>query len=163
MTIAVGDTLPNEHLLRIGKDGPETVSVADLTAGKLVALFAVPGAFTPTCHQHHLPSFVRTREGLARKGVHAIVCIAVNDPFVVDAWGTATGAHAAGIEMMADPAGTFTKALGLAFDVPQAGLWGRSRRCAMLVEDGVVRVFRLEDTPGVCEATTGEALLAAAG
>lgn len=163
MTIAVGDTLPNEHLLRIGKDGPEVVSVADLTAGRLVALFAVPGAFTPTCHQHHVPSFVRTSQQLALKGVHDIVCIAVNDPFVVHAWGEATGARAVGIEMMADPAGTFTKALGLAFDFPQAGLWGRSKRYAMLVEDGVVRVFHLEETPGVCELTTGEALLAAAG
>ncbi|MBC7157320.1 MAG: peroxiredoxin [Rhodobacteraceae bacterium] len=161
MTISVGDRLPQATLRRIGDDGPEPVELSALTAGRKVVLFAVPGAFTPTCHSAHVPSFIRTRDAFAEKGVDEILCVAVNDPFVMKAWGEATGATAAGITMLSDADSSFTTAIGMAFDAPPAGLLARSKRYAMLVEDGVVRVLNVEAGPGVCEASAGEGLLAA--
>lgn len=161
MTISVGDKLPTATLLRLGEKGPEELGIESLTKGRKVVIFAVPGAFTPTCHSAHVPSFMRTKDGFAAKGVQEIICVSVNDPFVMKAWGEATGATAAGISMLADGAGAFTKALGLAFDAPPAGLIGRSKRYAMLVEDGVVKLLHLEESPGTCEISAGEALLAA--
>lgn len=161
MSISEGDRLPEASLIRLGANGPEQVETAALTQGRKVILFAVPGAFTPTCHSAHVPSFVRTKDQLAAKGVDEIVCVAVNDPFVMKAWGEATGATAAGIGMLSDGTGAFTRALGLEFDRPEAGLMGRSKRYAMLVEDGVVKVLHLESAPGVCEVSGGEAMLAA--
>ena len=159
MTISVGDRLPEGQFIRLGAKGPEAVTVADLTAGRKVVIFAVPGAFTPTCHSAHVPSFIRTHAALAAKGVDEIVCVSVNDPFVMKAWGEATGASAAGISMLSDADGSFAKALGLSFDGAPAGLFGRSRRYAMLVEDGVVKVLNLEQSPGTCELSGGEAML----
>ncbi|MGY6534870.1 MAG: redoxin family protein [Pararhodobacter sp.] len=160
MTISVGDKLPEATLGRIGANGPEQISTTDLTAGRKVIIFAVPGAFTPTCHSAHVPSFIRTKDALTEKGVDEIVCVSVNDPFVMQAWGAATGADKAGISMMADGTGAFTKALGLDFDAPPVGLMGRSKRYAMLVEDGTVTVLNLEESPGTCELSGGEAMLA---
>jgi glutaredoxin/glutathione-dependent peroxiredoxin len=161
MTISVGDRLPDASFVRIGASGPEQIALGPLVAGRKVVIFAVPGAFTPTCHSAHVPSFIRTRDGFAAKGVDEIVCVSVNDPFVMRAWGEATGATAAGITMLADPASAFTTAVGLAFDAPPVGLLARSRRYAMLVEDGVVTALHLEASPGTCETSAGEALLAA--
>ena len=161
MTISTGDALPDGTLIKLGEQGPEAVSVADLTKGKRVVIFAVPGAFTPTCSSAHVPSFVRTKAGFAEKGIDTIVCVSVNDPFVMKAWGEATGANAAGIHMLGDTDGAFTAALGLSFDAPPAGLHGRSRRYAMVVDDGKVSVLHIEEGPGVCEVTAGESLLAA--
>jgi len=160
MTIAVGDTLPDATFIAIGPDGPEPKSVADVFAGRKVALFAVPGAFTPTCSLNHLPSFVNNAEALAAKGVDAIVCVSVNDPFVMKAWGESSGAIAAGLQMMADPQAEFTKALGLEFTAPPVGLLDRSRRYSMIVEDRVVKTLNLEDSPGEAKVSTGEAMLA---
>ncbi|MGR3433600.1 MAG: peroxiredoxin [Shimia sp.] len=160
MTLSVGDRLPAADLIHIGADGPETVALADRIAGRKVALFAVPGAFTPTCHSAHVPSFVRNMDALRAKGVDEVICVSVNDPFVMGAWGEATGATAAGITMLADPQSTFTKAIGMDFDAPPVGLIGRSKRYAMLVEDGVVRVLNTEASPGECEVSAGETLLA---
>ena len=101
MTIAVGDRLPEATLVRIGEKGPEAVSMADKVKGRKVAIFAVPGAFTPTCHSAHVPSFIRTKDQFAAKGVDEIICVSVNDPFVMKAWGEATGATAAGLTMLA--------------------------------------------------------------
>lgn len=159
MSISEGDRLPEASLIRLGANGPEQVETAALTQGRKVILFAVPGAFTPTCHSAHVPSFVRTKDQLAAKGVDEIVCVAVNDPFVMKAWGEATGAAAAGITMLAD-AGDWTKALGLNFDAPPAGLIGRSKRYAMYVINGKVEKLHLEASPGQCEISGGEALLA---
>lgn len=159
MTIQIGARLPEATLLRIGETGPEAVPLAERLRGRKVAIFAVPGAFTPTCHSAHVPSFIRSREALAAKGVEEIICISVNDPFVMKAWGEATGATAAGITMLADPDASFTRAIGMAFDAPPAGLHARSKRYAMLVEDGVVKVLNLEASPGACEISAGEALL----
>ena len=161
MAISVGDKLPEATLMRLGDDGPEAVDVSDLTAGKKVVIFAVPGAFTPTCHSAHVPSFMRTRDGFMDKGVSDILCVSVNDPFVMKAWGEATGAAGAGIHMLSDAASGFTKSIGMDFDAPPAGLMARSKRYAMLVDDGEVALLHVEESPGVCETSAGEALLAA--
>lgn len=161
MTISPGDTLPEATLLRLGEGGPESVSLEALTKGRKVVIFAVPGAFTPTCSSAHVPSFIRTKAEFDAKGVDEIVCISVNDPFVMKAWGEATGASEAGLTLLGDPDGAFTKAIGLNFDAPPAGLIGRSKRYAMAVEDGRVTVLHVEDSPGTCEVTAGESLLAA--
>lgn len=161
MPISVGDRLPDATLFRIGAAGPEQVSVADLTKGRKVVLFAVPGAFTPTCHSAHVPSFIRTKSGFDAKGVDEIVCIAVNDPFVMKAWGEATGATGAGISMLADAQSALTAAVGMAFDAPAAGLMQRSARYALYAEDGVVKVLHVEEAPGTCEVSGGESMLAA--
>ncbi len=161
MAITEGQKLPAASLVSMGENGPEPVDLASKTAGRKVVIFAVPGAFTPTCHSAHVPSFVRTRDAFAEKGVDEILCISVNDPFVIGAWSEATGAGAAGITMLADPESAFTTAIAMNFDAPPVGLIARSKRYAMLVEDGVVKVLHEEASPGECEVSAGEALLAA--
>ncbi|PTX58082.1 thiol peroxidase (atypical 2-Cys peroxiredoxin) [Litoreibacter ponti] len=159
MAISTGDKLPDVNLIRLGADGPEEVSTASLTQGRKVILFAVPGAYTPTCHSAHVPSFIRTKEQFDEKGVDEIVCVSVNDPFVMKAWGEATGASEAGISMLSDASSALTKAIGMDFDAPPAGLVARSKRYAMYLEDGVVKVFQAEESPGTCEVSGGEAML----
>ncbi len=161
MTIAVGHKLPEVTLTRFGDKGPEPVALADKLKGRKVAIFAVPGAFTPTCSMAHVPSFIRTKDQFMAKGVDEIICISVNDPFVMKAWGEATGATAAGLTMLADAESAFTTAIGMNFSAPPAGLIARSRRYAMYAEDGVVKVFQAEESPGTCDISGGEALLAA--
>nr|WP_321249799.1 peroxiredoxin [uncultured Ruegeria sp.] len=157
--ISTGDMLPEATLTQIGAEGPEEVRVSDKTKGRKVVFFAVPGAFTPTCHSAHVPSFMRTKDQFSAKGVDEIICISVNDPFVMKAWGEATGASDAGLTMLADAASEFTKAIGMDFDAPPAGLIARSKRYAMLVEDGRVVALNLEESPGACEISAGEGLL----
>jgi len=159
MTISVGDKLPDAMLVKMGDDGPEQVSVSTLTEGRNVVIFAVPGAFTPTCHSAHVPSFIRTKDEFAERGVDEIICVSVNDPFVMGNWGDATGANDAGIAMMGDPEAAFTKAIGMEFSAPPAGLIDRSKRYAMLVMDGEVKVLNEEENPGACEVSAGEGLL----
>ena len=158
--IGVGDRLPAARLLRFGVEGPETVQLADLVSGRKVVLFAVPGAFTPTCDSAHLPSFIRTAAAFRAKSVDEIICISVNDVHVMRYWGELSGATAAGITMLADGDGSYTKAMGLDFNLPKVGFWGRSRRYALVAQDGVVTVLHLEE-PGVCAVSTGEAVLEA--
>ena len=160
MAISQGDTLPDATLVQLGDDGPAPIKISDKIKGRKVAIFAVPGAFTPTCHSAHLPSFIRTMDQFAAKGVDEVICVSVNDPFVMKAWGEATGASAAGITMLADAESTFTTAIGMDFSAPPAGLMARSKRYAMLVEDGTVSLFQAEESPGVCDVSGGEALLA---
>jgi cytochrome c peroxidase len=160
MTISQGDTLPDATLVQLGADGPAPVKMSDKVKGRKVVIFAVPGAFTPTCHSAHVPSFVRTKDQFDAKGVDEIICVSCNDPFVMKAWGEATGASEAGITMLADAQSEFTKALGMDFDAAPAGLVSRSKRYAMLVEDGKVTLFQPEEGPGVCDVSGGEALLA---
>ena len=161
MTISVGQTLPEATLIHMGDNGPEAVFVHARAKGRKVVIFAVPGAFTPTCHSAHVPSFIRTKAGFAAKGVDEIICVSVNDPFVMKAWGEATGATAAGLTMLADADSSFTKAMGLAFDAPPVGLLARSKRYALYAEDGVVKALHLEESPGTCDISGGEALLKA--
>jgi len=163
MTISVGETLPEATLTRIGAEGPEQVALADLTKDRKVVVFAVPGAYTPTCHSAHVPSFIRTKDQFDAKGVDEIICVSVNDPFVMKAWGEATGASEAGITMLADAESAFTTAIGMNFDAPPVGLMARSKRYAMLVENGEVKVLNAEASPGECEVSAGEGLLADMG
>lgn len=161
MTISVGDRLPGATLSRLGENGPESVDLAARLAGRKVVLFGLPGAYTRTCSVAHVPSFIRTAGQFAEKGVDEIICISVNDPFVMDAWAEATGGAAAGISFLADPAAEFTKAIGMNFTAPAAGLYDRSRRFALYAEDGVVKVLHAEESPGQCTVSGGEAMLAA--
>ncbi len=156
--IAVGQTLPEAHLLRIGANGPDEVRLADRLAGRKVVIFAVPGAFTPTCDSAHLPSFIRNAAALREKGVDEIICLSVNDAHVMRVWGEVSGATAAGITMLADADASFAKAVGLNYSSPAVGMFDRSRRYAMVVEDGVVTAFDL-DKPGQCSLSTGDAIL----
>jgi peroxiredoxin len=135
--------------------------MADLAGSGKVVLFGLPGAYTGTCTTAHVPSFIRTKADFEAKGVDAVICISVNDPFVMDAWGESTGATRAGIRMVGDAASAFTKAIGMDFTAPPVGLIDRSKRFALYAEDGVVKVLHVEDNPGVCETSAGEALLAA--
>lgn len=157
MAIQTGDKLPAGKLVKLGENGPETLEVADLATG-FVAIFAVPGAYTPTCSNAHMPSFVKNVGKFHDKGVSRVICVTVNDPFVAGAWAKDTGATDAGIEVLADADGSYTKALGL--DI-QADGWvnGRSKRYAMLVRDGVVQELQVEESPGTCALSSGESLL----
>lgn len=159
MTISVGDTLPEADLAKMGKDGPEVVKLSSLTKGRKVVLFALPGAYTGPCTTAHIPSFIRTADAFRAKGIEEIICISVNDPFVLKAWGESTGATAAGISMYGDADGSYTRKLKMDFTAPPLGLIGRSNRYALVLEDGVVTKANI-DEPGVCNISTGEALLA---
>jgi len=161
MTISVGDTLPAASLLQMGAEGPAAVDLAARVNGRKVVIFALPGAYTGTCTTAHVPSFMRTKDQFAAKGVDEIICISVNDPFVMQAWGESTGATEAGLTFLADADASFTKAMGLTFSAPPAGLIDRSKRYALMAEDGVVKVLQAEENPGVCETSGGEALLEA--
>ena len=125
--IEIGMRLPEARLLRIGVDGPEEVRLSELLKGRKVVIFAVPGAFTPTCDSAHVPSFIRTVEDYRAKGVEEIICVSVNDAHVMRYWGETTGATAAGITMLADADGSFAWALGMIYDNPAAGMFRRSR------------------------------------
>jgi peroxiredoxin len=126
-----------------------------------VVIFGLPGAYTGTCTTAHVPSFIRTREKLAAKGVDEVICLSVNDAFVMKAWGDSTGAAAAGITMLGDVDAGFTKAIGMNFSVPAIGFFDRSKRYALYAEDGVVKVLHAEENAGQCDISGGEAMLAA--
>jgi cytochrome c peroxidase len=161
MSISVGDTLPDANLVRMGASGPEQVTMASLTTGRKVVIFGLPGAYTGTCTTAHVPSFMRTKPGFDAKGVDEVICLSVNDVFVMAAWGQSTGATEAGVSMVGDAAAEFTKAIGMEFSAAPVGLIDRSKRYAMYAEDGTVKVLHAEENPGVCDISAGEALLAA--
>lgn len=160
MTITLGNPFPDATLIRSTDDGFESVALADYVKGRKVALFALPGAYTGTCNTVHLPSFVRTADDLRAAGIDEVICVAVNDPFVMKTWGETSGATEAGITMLADPAAELTKAVGMEFTAPQIGLYDRSNRYALVLDDGVVSIAKIDD-PGVCEMSVGEELLSA--
>jgi peroxiredoxin len=143
MAIKVGDKLPAATFTVMGPDGPKPVSSDELFKGKTVALFAVPGAFTPTCSQRHLPGFKDKAADLKSKGVDQIACVSVNDVFVMSAWGKDQGVGGA-VEMLADGNGDFTKAIGLELDASRFGMGPRSQRYSMIVKDGVVTSLNVE-------------------
>ncbi|MWD27136.1 redoxin family protein [Aquicoccus sp. SCR17] len=159
MTISVGDKLPEATLLQMGGKGPEQVDLDDKTKGRKVVIFAVPGAFTPTCHSAHVPSFIQSMDDLKAKGVDEVICVAGNDPFVMQAWGEATGADKAGITMLSDASGAFSEALGLNFSAPPAGLYNRASRFALAAEDGVVTVLNVEENGGTCDISGGPTMV----
>ncbi|WP_299727706.1 peroxiredoxin [uncultured Tateyamaria sp.] len=160
MAISQGDTLPDATLVYMSEEGPATVQLSEKTKGRKVVIFALPGAYTGVCSTAHVPSFIRTKDQFAAKGVDEIICLSVNDPFVLKAWGDSTGAAAAGITMLGDADASFTKAMGRDFTAPPAGLINRSQRYAMVVEDGTVTLIQEEENPGVCDVSGGEGLLA---
>ncbi len=159
MTITVGDTLPEASLMTLGAEGPAPVDLGAKLKGRKVVIFAVPGAYTPTCSSAHVPSFIRQKEALKAKGVDEIICVSVNDPWVMQAWGEATGATGEGITMLSDASGAFTAAIGMDFDAPPVGFSGRSKRYAMCADNGVVTVLHAEESPGTCEISGGEAMV----
>ena len=161
MTLKVGDRIPGVSLLQKEGDGFNTVDLADRMAGRKVVLFAVPGAYTGTCTTAHVPSFVRTRDEFAGEGIDEVICVSVNDPWVMEAWGEVTGANSAGITMLSDASAEYSKAAGLAFSLPNVGLHDRAVRHALFADDGVVRVLHVEEESGVCQTTAGEAMLEA--
>jgi len=159
MAIKAGDTLPDVKLKEMGDGGPKDVSLGELAKGKKLVLFAVPGAFTPTCSMKHLPGFVDQNAAIRAKGVDEIVCISVNDAFVMDAWGKAQGAGGK-VRMLADGNGEFTRAVGLELDAGGFGMGKRSQRYAMVVKDGKVEQLHVEPGGGLnvssCEAVLGK-------
>jgi len=156
MTISVGDRLPDVPLAIATPDGPQPTTSGQFFSGKKVALFAVPGAFTPTCSARHLPSFVDKAGELKSKGIDEIVGISVNDPFVMAAWNKSDGSE--DITMLADGNGDFAEAVGLTMDGSKFGLGKRSQRYSMVVNDGVVEQLNVE-APGAYEASSAEHLL----
>lgn len=163
MTIKTGDTLPNATLLTMGEEGPQETVLADKLENRKVVIFGLPGAFTGTCTTAHVPSFMVTFDDFKAKGVDEIICVSVNDPFVMKAWGESTRALETGITMLADAESEFTTAIGMNFSAAPAGFVNRSKRYAMLVDNGVVTILNEEEGPGVCEVSAGETLLAAMG
>ncbi len=156
MTIKVGDKVPSVTLAHMTENGPGALASDELFGGRKVVVFAVPGAFTPTCSAAHLPGFVANADKIRAKGVDDIVCISVNDAFVMDAWGKTQNADA--IHMVADGSGEFTRAAGLELDLVSRGLGMRSQRYAMVVEDGVVTHLRVDDT-GKLDESSAESVL----
>ena len=156
MTISVGDTLPDVKLVKVTDGGPEQVQSSDYFKGKTVALFSVPGAFTPTCSAKHLPGFVDKADELKAKGVDEICATAVNDAFVMGAWNEAAGSEA--ITMLADGNGDFAEAVGLTMDGSGFGMGQRGQRYSMLVEDGVVKQLNVEE-PGDFSVSSAEHML----
>lgn len=159
MTIEVGERLPEAKLLKWGEEGPQEVDLLGRIAGKRVLIVGMPGAFTNTCSALHMPSLIQHADAIRAKGVDEIIVLVVNDAQVIRAWGEATGATRAGVTILADPTSAYVKAVGLAFDAPPAGFYGRSVRHVMLVEDGVVARLDIEEARTSCDMTGGEAIL----
>ena len=159
MSIKKGDLLPEATLLCMTEEGPKEVTLSDHTRGRCVVLVGLPGPYTGTCTEAHVPSLLRVHDELKENGVNQVICFAVSDPFVMKAFAESTGAEAAGIAMLADSAGELTTKLGLGFDAPAVGFYGRAIRHSMMVEDGVVKVLLFEEAHGACDLTSGEALV----
>ena len=157
MAIAVGDTIPDIRVMTTGPEGPIHVQTGEVLGSGKVVLFAVPGAFTPTCSDYHLPSYVIRHDDLVAKGVHKVVCISVNDPFVMAAWAEDQQVGDR-VTMLADGNGEFTAAVGLEMDGSGFGLGTRSQRYAMVVQDGVVKTLNIE-APGKYEVSGAETIL----
>lgn len=158
MAIAVGDRLPEVTFKAVTEDGAVDRTTNDVFKGKRVALFAVPGAYTPTCHQKHLPGFLEHLDDFKAKGIDEVACTAVNDVFVLDHWARDTGAKGK-ITLLADGNGEFVQAIGLDLDLSKVGLGVRSQRYAMIVDDGVVKALNIEETPSSAERSSAQELL----
>jgi len=157
MTIKVGDRIPSATLIKATADGPEPVQTEDYFAGRKIALFSVPGAFTPTCSARHLPGFVERIDELKAKGVDEVACTAVNDAFVLAAWSKSAGADGK-VTMLADGNGDFAEALGLTMDGSKFGLGKRGSRWSAIVDDGVVKELNVEE-PGAFSVSSAEYLI----
>ncbi len=157
MSIKVGDKMPKGQFTRMGANGPEPVTTDDLFNNKKVVLFSVPGAFTPTCSAKHLPGFVNNFDALKAKGVDTIACMAVNDVFVMKAWGEASKT-AGKVEMLADGNGEYARALGLELDASKFGMGTRSKRFSVIVDNGIVKELNIEP-PGEFGVSSAETAL----
>lgn len=157
MTIKVGDKIPSTTLMEKQEGGPAPVTTDEMFKGKKVALFALPGAYTPTCSAKHVPGYVENFGALKAKGVDSIICLSVNDAFVMGAWGKEQGAGDK-VRMIADGNAEFSKAVGLTFDASKFGMGTRSQRYSMLVDDGVVKTLNIEE-PGAFEVSSAEYML----
>ena len=158
MTIAIGDRLPEATFRVMGPDGIESRSTRDVFAGKKVVLFAVPGAFTPTCHLKHLPGFIEKAAEFKKHGIDTVACVTVNDPFVLSAWEEESGGKGK-VLFLSDGNAEFTKKIGMDFDGSGIGLGTRSKRYAALVDDGVVKILNVEESPGIAVESTAEKIL----
>ena len=158
MTIKVGDKVPSATLRTLGPEGPKEITTDELFGGKKVALFGVPGAFTPACSQRHLPGYVEKAGDIKAKGVDTVACVAVNDVFVMNAWGKNQNVGDK-VLMLSDGSGEFAKALGLELDMRTRGLGVRSQRFSMLVDNGVVKSLNVEPQPGSVEGSSADAML----
>lgn len=156
MSINIGDRIPDSVLTQMSKQGPQPVSTTDYFGGRKVVLFSVPGAFTPTCSAHHLPGFVQHAAEFPKKGIDAIACMAVNDVFVMHAWGNS--AKADGIDMLADGNGEFAEAMGLDMDASAFGMGKRSQRFVLVADNGVVTQLLVE-APGEFRVSSAESIL----
>lgn len=158
MTIKIGDTIPSVSVKRLGDSGMESVDIAQYIAGRKVVIFAVPGAFTPSCAQKHLPGYIQNADSIKASGIDEIICMAVNDPFVMKHWGEAAGA-AGKITMLPDGNAEFTRAIGLEMDGSGAGLGLRSKRYSMIVDKGVVKSLDIEAAASDVELSGAEACM----
>lgn len=158
MTIAVNDAFPSVTTKCLGANGIEDFTLADEIKGKTVVIFGLPGAYTPSCSQKHLPGYINNAQALKDKGVEQIYCLSVNDPFVMKAWGDALGVQGK-VEMVADGLGALTKALGLEFDGSGAGLGTRSKRFSMVVKDGIIKSVEVEESAGNVDLSSAEKCL----
>jgi len=157
MAIKVGDRLPSATFMTMTADGPKPQTTDEIFKGKKVVLFAVPGAFTPTCNNNHLPSFVKNAAAIKAKGIDTIAVTGVNDVFVMNAWKKASGSD--DIEFLADGSANWAKAVGITADLSERGLGLRSGRYCMVVDDGVVKTLNVEDSPGKAEMSGADNLL----
>jgi peroxiredoxin len=159
MPIKVGDPLPEAHFRVMTAEGPTPKTTSDLFKGKTTVLFAVPGAFTPTCHRNHLPGFIQNAAAIKAKGIDQIAVTSVNDVFVMEAWKNASGAEGAIDFFLADGNAEFAKAIGLDVDATDAGRGTRSKRYSMIVEDGIVKSINIEEAPGKTDISGAENIL----
>jgi len=159
MAIQVGNKVPSATLFQMTGDGPAAITTDEIFSGKKVVLFALPGAFTPTCSAQHVPGYLKNAAALRDKGVDTIACLSVNDVFVMGAWGKDQGSEGQ-ILMLADGSADFTKAAGMELDLTARGLGVRSHRYAIVVEDGVVKALHLEENPGELGNSSAESMLA---
>jgi peroxiredoxin len=158
MTIKVGDTLPTVNLALAGADGPQPTTSTDFAAGRKVVIFGVPGAFTGTCSNQHVPGYLEHLDAIKEKGIDEVAVISVNDPFVMKAWAVQTGGFGK-IAFLADGSGLFAKAIGLELDLTERGLGVRSQRYSMIVDNGVVTSLNIEDSPGTAVTSGAEKML----
>lgn len=158
MAIKVGDKVPSVTMKRLSDDGMQDIVTDEFFKGRTVAVFGVPGAFTPTCSAKHLPGFIESHDKLKGKGVDEIACVSVNDAFVMQAWGKNQGADGK-VAMLADGNGDFTRAIGMEIDASGFGMGKRSARYSLLVEDGVVKQVNVEEAPGQMKVSSAESML----